>query len=265
MHFLVVFVQLLSCLVFAEASQVQHYSTNAICRQNNCINPIFPGLTDLSMLEASSWQCQSHSKVRKYMQFCEPVVNYNVAVPSPNKSMPLSALVEAQEKAAVTMYFYALSGMNMEPQEFKHPEQSGDQCVQAVWTMVCNTYFPKAEAGCQDGQGSNYLRPCKNVCGAYLQACDVRCCDEGTRCVFDQQVSLAEGGTVQLTGYSDNLGPSAYCTGGTNWDNNSGAPRAAGTLGPGALLAGLLALVLPLARDGPATPEHRSGSQGSRL
>lgn len=261
MRFLVVLVQLSSCVALAEAAHDQHYSTNAICRQNNCLNPLFPGLTDLSMLESSAWQCQSHSKVRKYLQFCEPAVNYDVAVPSPNSSTSLQQLVEAQEKAAVTMYFYHLAGMNMEPQEHKHPESSGSECVKSVWMMVCNTYFPKAEAGCRDGQGSTYLRPCKNVCGAYLQACDVRCCDEGTQCVFDHKVSLAEGGTLQLTGYNDNLGPSAYCTGGTGWDNNSGARRATGTLAPGTLLAGLLALFLPLTRGGSSASEHHGAAE----
>jgi len=243
MRFHVTLAQLLSCLAFAGATDVQHYSTNAICRQNNCINPLFPGLTDLAMLESSAWQCQSHSKVRNYLQFCEPVVNYDVAVLSPNASAPLQELVAAQEKAAVTMYVMHLAGMNMEAQEYKHPETTSDQCVKSVWTMVCNTYFPKAEAGCKSGQRSSYLRPCKNVCGAYLQACDVRCCDEGTRCVFEHQVSLAEGGSTTLTGYSDDLGPSASCTGGTNWDNNSGSQRATGTAALGLILASLVVVL----------------------
>jgi len=261
MHFLVVLAQLSSFLVSARATDVEHYSTNAICRRNNCINPLFPGLTDLSILQASGWQCQSHSNVRRHMQFCEPIVNYDVSIPN-RSSTSLQHLVRAQEKAAVTMYYYHLAGMNLEPQEHKNPQNSGE-CVQAIWTMVCNTYFPKAEAGCQDGQGSNYLRPCKNVCGWYLQACDVSCCDEGTQCVFDHTVSLAEGGTAQLSGYSDNLGPSAYCTGGTGWNNKAGAARTAGTLAPGALLAGLLAFFLPLTGDGPAEAGRRGRAQAA--
>mmetsp|Transcript_9079 Transcript_9079/g.28343 ORF Transcript_9079/g.28343 Transcript_9079/m.28343 type:complete len:291 (-) Transcript_9079:133-1005(-) len=247
MSFLVVLAQLTSCLIFAEAVVEELYSTNAICKQNNCINPLFPGLTDLSMLQSSSWQCQSVSNVRKHLQFCEPIVNYDVAVPSPNSSTPLEQLVQAQEKAAVTMYFYHLSGMHLEPTEHKHPEMSSDKCVQAVWMMVCNTYFPKAEAGCEAGQRSTYLKPCKNVCTQYLEACDVRCCDEGTQCVFDQTVSLAEGGSVQLTGYTNLVGPSHMCTGGVN-----GAHRRAGALAPMAVLASLLGLFIPSMREGPS-------------
>lgn len=250
--------------LLAAAQALEEYSTNAICRQNNCINPLFPGINDLSLLETATWQCQSNHHVQQYMQFCGPVVNYKVAVPSPNKSASLQEMVQQQEKAAVTMYVYHLAGMNLEAvRDYRHPERSTDPCIAAIWTMVCNTYFPKAEAGCQAGEETSYLRPCKNVCGSYLQACDVRCCDESTMCVFKRSVSLLDGSTVTQTGYSDELGPSASCTGGTDW--RSGARRTLGGLAPGTMLAGLLALLLPLLGDdrvptGPAAVAPRRSS-----
>merc|ERR1719473_1531598 len=99
--------------------------------------------------------------------------------------------------------------------------------------MVCHTYFPKAEAGCQRGEATAYLRPCKNVCSNYVEACGVQCCDESVQCVFEHTVALLDGGEEVTTGYVDELGPAAACTGAAS--RLAGAPRAlalalAGTL-----------------------------------
>eukprot|EP00406_Dinophysis_acuminata_P065455 CAMPEP_0179288844 /NCGR_PEP_ID=MMETSP0797-20121207/40991_1 /TAXON_ID=47934 /ORGANISM="Dinophysis acuminata, Strain DAEP01" /LENGTH=215 /DNA_ID=CAMNT_0020997821 /DNA_START=16 /DNA_END=659 /DNA_ORIENTATION=+ len=183
----------------------EQYSTNAICRQNYCINPIFPGLEALPHLEATVWQAQRVDVMRPFLRFCRDVVNYNPAVPSPNATVALASVVKEQEKAAVTAYYYHLAGMNIEAADFKKPEESNDACLKSVWKMVCNTYFPRATIGNNVGAPSAYVRPCKNVCENYMEACNVKCCDESAKCVFEHTVSLAEGAsnaTLQ-SGYVD--------------------------------------------------------------
>mmetsp|Transcript_63412 Transcript_63412/g.138084 ORF Transcript_63412/g.138084 Transcript_63412/m.138084 type:complete len:236 (-) Transcript_63412:170-877(-) len=189
------------------------YSTNAICRERNCINPVFPGMNDLSLLQATQWQCQSAFAASPYMNFCGPAVNYDVAVPNPNTTITLQQAVASQDEAALTMYYYHLAGMGMEAWDYKTPSTSGNDCVKSVWKMVCHTYFPRAEAGCAPGQSTAFMRPCKNVCTRYTEACDVQCCDESAKCVFNRTVSLISGGQKQVEGYSSIEGPSAMCTG----------------------------------------------------
>lgn len=235
----------ISILGEAVKGNEEQYSTNAICRQNNCINPVFPGLDDLSTLEVKTWECRSNQVVHKYLQFCKQIVNYDVALPSPNRSMPMGAAVREQEKAAVTTYFYHLAGMNIEAADFKDPMTVNDPCIRAVWIMACHTHFPKAEAGCQDGQQSAYLQPCQNVCGQYVKACDVQCCDESVKCVFDEEVILMDGSKAKRHGYADALGPSRTCTGGSF----SGS-RHAGTLTLTASLLALISAVLQLSPEG---------------
>mmetsp|Transcript_70588 Transcript_70588/g.182007 ORF Transcript_70588/g.182007 Transcript_70588/m.182007 type:complete len:587 (+) Transcript_70588:104-1864(+) len=213
-----------------------YYTMDAICRQKQCINPVFPGLQDLSMLEAGTWQCQPVDSAKSFMQFCGEAVDYDVAIQSPNSSMPLQELVATQERAAATMYRYHLTAMNIEPWDHRKPAESLDSCVQSVWKMVCATYFPRAQAGCRTGEATAYLRPCSNVCQSYVQSCGVECCDESAYCVPSQRQIALLG--VQPR-YVDLLGPSAQCTG--------AASR--GFISPAVLLAGALALVLPLAAD----------------
>jgi len=196
--------------------QAKEYTTNAICQQSNCINPIFPGMEDLRRLEATQLQCQHASDAKQHMQFCKKAVNYDTALSSPNSSgniTTLKSVVLQQDNAASTMYYYHLAGMNVEAWEHRHPEESGDECVQAVWKMVCHTYFPRAEAGCKQGEPTKHLRPCKNVCGSFIKACNVECCDESVQCIFSKKVALVDGSEITDSGYHDELGPSAACTG----------------------------------------------------
>eukprot|EP00403_Amphidinium_massartii_P010483 CAMPEP_0178423110 /NCGR_PEP_ID=MMETSP0689_2-20121128/27521_1 /TAXON_ID=160604 /ORGANISM="Amphidinium massartii, Strain CS-259" /LENGTH=150 /DNA_ID=CAMNT_0020044697 /DNA_START=400 /DNA_END=849 /DNA_ORIENTATION=- len=127
--------------------------------------------------------------------------------------MSLFSVVREQENSAATTFFYHLAGMNLEPWDYQEPGLTSDSCVQAVWKMSCMTHFPRAPAACSSGQQAGYLRPCRNVCEEYVQACSVSCCDESVQCVFDHTVSLVEGGSVATSGYADILGPSAQCTG----------------------------------------------------
>lgn len=42
---------------------VNRFSTNAICRQKNCVNPVFPGLQDLETMKTSTWTCPANSQL----------------------------------------------------------------------------------------------------------------------------------------------------------------------------------------------------------
>jgi len=186
------------------------------------------------MLSTLAWQCQDNAAVKKYMNFCKDALYYNPGVPSPkNGSVSLEETVAAQDNAAATMYFYALSGMNLDPWLYKEPWLEANTCLTSVWKTVCSTYFPSAEAGCKTGEVTKYLRPCKNVCENYLKACNVQCCDESVQCVFDTSTAKADASATSSTalkfitatdavllekegiveGYYDALGPSAMCTG----------------------------------------------------
>lgn len=199
----------------ASLRREQMYSTNSLCRRNYCTNPVFPGINDLPRLEALPWQCATTSMARPHMEFCKDAVNYDPALPSPaSKPAAVNELVKAQEEAAMTMFVYHLSGMGYEAWDHQDPSASDDNCVRSVWKMVCFTYFPRAEAGCKVGELSRFKRPCKSSCQNYIQQCGVECCDESVQCAFTH-TSYNKTGQLQLlqTGYVDENGPSAMCTG----------------------------------------------------
>jgi hypothetical protein len=190
------------------------YTENGLCRKNNCINPLVPGLDDLPRLEKIEWQCATNNLVTQYMSFCQDVVNYDPALPSPNASTPVTQLVKSQEDAAITMFAYHLSGMGYDYWDYREPAYSDSDCVRSVWKMVCFTYFPKASAGCKVGEQSIYKRPCRSSCQNYFEHCGVDCCDESVQCTFNH-VAKAPNGSIELiqTGYVNIDGPSAFCTG----------------------------------------------------
>lgn len=201
----------------ARATGDEAYSQNAICRQHNCVNPLFPGLNDLAHLEQIVWQCTTHRAVSDFLSFCKDAVMYDPALPSPNTtSEAVKTLVKAQDDAAATMYFYHLNGLGYEAWDHENPATDSDECVKSIWRMTCFTYFPKSQAGCGPNQATPYLRPCSSCCERYLSACAVECCDESARCVFQHPTST---GQLQL-GYVHSDQPSALCTG-------SGATRMA--------------------------------------
>lgn len=216
------------------------YSNNAVCKQNNCVNPIFPGLNDLGRLETLEWQCGTKSLVRDYLGFCKGAIHYDPALPSPSNSSKLvSEIVQAQDAAAETMFFFHLSGMGYEAWEHPKPAFEEDTCVKHVWEMVCYTYFPQAEVGCRPGEESRYQRPCRGSCEAYMRECKVECCDDSAQCVFAQP--LGGSGDLVQSGYVDQPGPSAQCTG------SNGRQTAPLSL---ALLLGILGLHLASNLDG---------------
>lgn len=235
------------------------YSTNAICLQRNCIHPPFPGFLDLQQLEALTWQCQSHGDVKQFLRFCDDVVNYDVAIASPNTSTGLAAIVQAQEQAALTTYFYHLSGLNMDAWQYKDVRgPAADPCAEATRQMVCHTYFPKAEAGCNSGEATTFLRPCASVCSSYASACNVQCCDESAKCVVDS------GSTNSTKRYVDAKAPDATCTGTLSLVQFSSTQRSASSFWT---LMGLI--MLPLMASG-SIPElagagFSSGNAGAAL
>jgi len=189
------------------------FTTNAICKPQYCINPVFPGVEDLGRLEHSKWVCQEKASVLAAMKFCGGAIDYNPALPAiTTAGASTSALVHAQESAAVTAYAYHLAGMGLEAWDHTRPSEDTD-CVKSIWRMVCYTYFPRAEMGCKSGQETKYLRPCRSSCQNYVRECSVECCDESVQCVFSHDRPINSTSVVKTSGYSSFDGPSPYCTG----------------------------------------------------
>jgi len=211
---------------FSPLTREMLYTQNSLCRRRYCTNPIFPGLNDLPRLEALQWQCATGSMARPHMDFCKDAVPYDPALPNPvSNATAVNELVKAQEDAAMTMFVYHLNGMGYDAWEHEKPSLGDNECVKAVWKMVCFTYFPRADAGCKLGQLSSYKRPCSGSCHSYIQKCGVECCDESVQCAFAHTAHNATGQLHLLqTGYVDELGPSAKCTGSMGM-SGSGARR----------------------------------------
>lgn len=195
---------------------VDRFTTNAICRQHNCINPVFPGLQDLEKLQAWTWTCPDPES-KPSLEFCNGAVLHRVAE---MRGFSGQDAVKKQEDMASTAYFYHLSGMKRDPWDFREPGKHEDGCVKAIWHMVCSTYLPKAPVHCKKGEKIPYLLPCRSECRSYLDACDVECCDESVQCNPEKGIAFAPPFN-NFTGYSMHTAPSAECTG-------SGASRTAG-------------------------------------
>lgn len=205
---------LLTPPVDAFLSHREIFTSNAVCTQKYCINPIFPGLKDLGRLESSRWVCSTHDKVGSLLSFCKGAVDYAPSLPSLDQTTDVATLVKAQEKAAITAFAFHLSGMGIEALDHTRPSEDEDECIKSTWKLVCYTYFPKAERGCKEGQEGRYLRPCQNSCGSYVQQCGVECCDESVQCVFDHERPVNKTSTMKTSGYVSMNGPSPHCTGG---------------------------------------------------
>lgn len=213
----------------------ESFSTNAFCRQNRCVNPIFPGLQAVSAMQAKNLICKPLESVAALMDFCQYAVEYDVALPTPDSGQNLSDVVRAQEDLVLTQYVYHLSAIGLDPTDYKNPQELDDICVQAVYRLLCQTYFPRSQYGCVDGSKTTYLRPCNNVCRNYVQACEVTCCDESASCAFDGQETQSNRSILTATRYSPNDGPSRTCTG--------SASRSAGNSAM-AMMLGVLSVML---------------------
>mmetsp|Transcript_3009 Transcript_3009/g.11623 ORF Transcript_3009/g.11623 Transcript_3009/m.11623 type:complete len:517 (+) Transcript_3009:110-1660(+) len=203
--------QLLLVGLVQHAASEEIFTTNAICRKSNCINPIFPGMEDLHRLEDATWQCSSLRTVSKAMKFCHGAVTYDPALPVLDVT-DHDALVRKQDTAALTMFHYHLAGMGLEGWDYPDPSHA-DDCVKTIWKMTCYTYFPRAQLGCQEGYATTYLRPCQSSCQNYIRSCNVECCDESVKCVFKHKKKLSATLAITQTGYLPHDGPSSMCTG----------------------------------------------------
>mmetsp|Transcript_57712 Transcript_57712/g.91740 ORF Transcript_57712/g.91740 Transcript_57712/m.91740 type:complete len:535 (-) Transcript_57712:115-1719(-) len=193
------------------------YTTNAICGKKNCINPVFPGMEDLHRLTQERWICSSLQKSAPYMGFCKNAIAYDPALPQPigGGAATVESLVQRQDNAASTMFYYHMSGLGLDAWDYQKPEFA-DDCTKSIWRMVCYTYFPRAEVGCQDGALSQYLRPCQSSCMNYIRSCNVECCDESVQCVFTHSKKISDSQVVTTEGYAPHYGPSSLCTGAAN-------------------------------------------------
>lgn len=181
-------------------------------------------MEDLHRLQESKWIASTLSKTSAHMEFCQKAVSYNPALPVPEDggSAAVEKLVQKQDNAAATMFYYHMSGLGLEAWDYKQPENEND-CVKSVWRMVCFTYFPRAEVGLEEGAISKYIRPCQSSCQNYLRQCEVECCDEGVQCVFSHTKAISPTETVTTEGYAPHDGPSSLCTGGTKRSTTVGA------------------------------------------
>mmetsp|Transcript_18503 Transcript_18503/g.52351 ORF Transcript_18503/g.52351 Transcript_18503/m.52351 type:complete len:291 (+) Transcript_18503:131-1003(+) len=248
----------------AHAITKELYTTNSVCRQRYCVNPAFPALTEIPRLEGLKWFKRNRSAISPWMEFCGSMVDYDPAVPEAANVSRLARYMQAMEdkrqglpvlddalpvlqpvlreavaqhdKEALKMYFYHLAGMGIEPWDHTVPARVSHNptrpCARSVARMVCFTFFPQALPTLLEGQEVPYLRPCRNSCENYLEACGVECCDDGVTCVWDAlrprddaettAVNTAKrtqglGGREVLlqTGYIDAAGPCLQCTGGS--------------------------------------------------
>lgn len=242
-------------LSFTAIAQENHLS-NVVCRQNYCVNPVFPALEQLPQLEARKWVKHSLANVSQWMEFCGGIVDYDPALPyGINSSQKMQSVVQDLSESKIVMdgdvpihanptedtvveldrmaaksYFFHLSGMGIEAWDHSEPTQVSSHplrpCARSVANLVCFTYFPKAYAQLPAGQEVRYVRPCANSCENYKSACNVECCGEDLKCVWDAvperggrasdaKTTLDAGGKEVLlqTGYVDAAGPSFQCTG----------------------------------------------------
>jgi len=207
------FLVLSSCR--AALAKQELYTTNAVCLRKHCINPIFPALEDLQRLSESTWYCSSLRKAGPAMGFCRGAISYDPALQAPvGLGQDIATIVRKQDSAAATMFVYHMSGLGFEAWDYSNPEHSDDDCVKSIWRMVCYTYFPRAQIGCQEGMQTTYLRPCKSSCQNYIRMCGVECCDESVQCVFTHTKVLGPSESVTTAGYLPHDGPSTLCTGG---------------------------------------------------
>jgi len=227
------FLYALIAALSAQALVEEYYTTNAVCKQRHCINPVVPGLNKLSLFQTLRWKKHILSEAGQHLNFCRSYVDYDFALPVVDYSHvwntsahTLQDLVNDQEQEAARLYFFHISAMGLDAWDYPHPELDSslphNNCVRAVARMACFTYLPKANHGLSSGAEGSYIKPCKSSCENYVKECNVECCDDSVQCVFARQRTEAKIGGDALnpsselqvvTGYADFNGPSAQCTG----------------------------------------------------
>lgn len=228
------------CSFALHEARIDGFTTNAICKKNNCVNPVFPGLQGALKMKSEKLLCPDSGAKHAKLDFCDGAVKHKVAVIDPNhlENMTNATMADSmlkQDQMASVAYFYHLSGMNLDAWDYRKPQEHSSECIKAIWKMVCDTYLPKAPAYCKHGQEVEYQPLCENVCGSYVRACDVECCDESVKC----QDAEFSGEYKDFTGYSKYTAPSRHCTG------HSAAAPASGSLPLRSVLLLVLGLLAP--------------------
>eukprot|EP00933_Yihiella_yeosuensis_P082892 TRINITY_DN96915_c0_g1_i1.p1 TRINITY_DN96915_c0_g1~~TRINITY_DN96915_c0_g1_i1.p1 ORF type:complete len:228 (-),score=41.27 TRINITY_DN96915_c0_g1_i1:111-794(-) len=207
---------LVSAFVYiAEANVGIGYTKNSLCLQNNCLNPIVPGLEQfgvnvLGEYDQKTWTCNEHHADWQMTGICSKVVAaYPFAVPQ-LEGLDTVTSIKRQTKRAVETYVAHLNAMGRDWQDHLRPWEK-NECIQEVWRMACFTHFPR----CNELDKGAYLRPCVDMCQNYLKKCNVECCDEGVQCLFKHTKKYDNGKVVQESGYTDKESPSPFCTGTT--------------------------------------------------
>jgi len=234
----VVFLVAICNLRASDAIVEEYYTTNAVCRTNFCINPVFPGLHKLDLLEEQSWQKYDLMQAGQYLNFCKAYISYNFALPVIDYSHKwnttahtLEDRVNEQEQEAANLFFFHVSAMGLDAWDYPNPEEDSrmpyGNCVRQVARMACFTYLPQANPALSSGMATRYFKPCKSSCENYVKACNVECCDDSVKCVFTRSLKEekkllgepipkdVEMSEMQVAaGYVDLNGPSLACTGG---------------------------------------------------
>lgn len=196
------------------------FTTNAVCKQRGCINPIFPGLQYLQDFSSKRWLKRPRSQVAEFMDFCGQFVDYDPALPMPNRSDQFryatddiqESAIEADRSASI-LYFYHLSGMGIEPWDHTDPATgTGSKCASSVAKLACYTHFPQAYGTGPDGAEVSYLRPCATACQDYLSTCEVECCDESVSCTSVSSPSASGSPSLLQQGYVDGKPGQGVCT-----------------------------------------------------
>mmetsp|Transcript_144151 Transcript_144151/g.249957 ORF Transcript_144151/g.249957 Transcript_144151/m.249957 type:complete len:249 (+) Transcript_144151:134-880(+) len=216
----------------ARAITQEWYTTNMACKQNFCINPVFPGISVLQEQQLVRWRKYDNADVASYLSFCKPhVVDYDPALPiqdikkgGPNTTLTMEDLVRKQELAAAQLYYFHLAGMGVEPWEHQYPEEPSPlpmrPCVRTIARMACFTYFPMGNPVMPRGAETRYFKPCKSSCENFVKTCEVECCDNSVQCTFTETDALS--GLQVDAGFYDALGPSDMCTGAA-WPQHTAA------------------------------------------
>lgn len=197
------------------SSHIAQYTTNSICFERNCINPVFPALHKLGrnvldMNQNRTWDCVDSRTAWQTAGFCSKVIaGYAFAVPhDEDPTVSQQDLITRQSQLAVEAYAVHMTAMGRDIWSVNHPQEH-DKCIQNVHRMACLTYFPR----CNRLNPGAYLRPCASSCENYIKACDVSCCDEGVQCVFTHERERPDGTVEFEEGYINHAGPSLLCTG----------------------------------------------------
>lgn len=91
--------------VSVQAIHKEIFTTNAVCRQNFCVNPVFPGLEDLYSLSQQQFQCETLKNVAANLAFCADAVNYDPALPRPSSDSGEAASLADQVREMVSFDF----------------------------------------------------------------------------------------------------------------------------------------------------------------